>query len=60
MQLKVEKITKQSDGVTVETLQKDGKKNKHEVDVVLISVGRRPYTKNLNLDKKSNHKKLVL
>tara|TARA_B100002051_G_scaffold276312_1_gene323854 strand:- start:511 stop:1908 length:1398 start_codon:yes stop_codon:yes gene_type:complete len=48
---KVEKITKQSDGVTVETLQKDGKKNKHEVDVVLISVGRRPYTKNLNLDK---------
>ncbi len=48
---KVEKITKESDGVTVETLQKDGKKNKHEVDVVLISVGRRPYTKNLNLDK---------
>ena len=48
---KVEKITKKSDGVTVETLQKDGKKNKHEVDVVLISVGRRPYTKNLNLDK---------
>jgi len=45
---KVEKITKKSDGVTVETLQKDGKKNKHEVDVVLISVGRRPYTKNLN------------
>ena len=48
---KVEKITKKSDGVTVETLQKDGKKNKREVDVVLISVGRRPYTKNLNLDK---------
>ena len=48
---KVEKITKNKNGVSVETLDKDGKKNKFEVDVVLISVGRKPYTKNLNLEK---------
>ena len=48
---KVDKITKNSNGVTVETSQNDGQKVKHNVDVVLISVGRRPYTKNLNLDK---------
>ena len=48
---KVDKITKNSNGVTVETSQNDGQKVKHDVDVVLISVGRRPYTKNLNLDK---------
>jgi dihydrolipoamide dehydrogenase len=48
---KVDKIIKNSNGVTVETTQNDGQKVKHDVDVVLISVGRRPYTKNLNLDK---------
>ena len=48
---KVDKIIKNSNGVTVETSQNDGQKVKHDVDVVLISVGRRPYTKNLNLDK---------
>ena len=48
---KVDKITKNSNGVTVETSQNDGQKVKHDVEVVLISVGRRPYTKNLNLDK---------
>ena len=48
---KVDKITKNSNGVTVETSQNDGQKVKHDVDVILISVGRRPYTKNLNLDK---------
>ena len=48
---KVDKITKNSNGVTVETSQNDGQKVKHDGDVVLISVGRRPYTKNLNLDK---------
>ena len=49
MNTKVEKITKKIDGVIVETSDNNGNKNKHEVDVVLISVGRKPYTNNLNL-----------
>ena len=48
---KVEKINKLKDGVIIETSDKEGKKNKFEVDVVLISVGRKPFTKNLNLEK---------
>jgi len=48
---KVEKITKSKDGVIIETSNKEGNKNKFEVDVVLISVGRKPFTKNLNLKK---------
>jgi len=48
---KVEKISKSKNGVVIETSNKEGKKNKFEVDVVLISVGRKPFTKNLNLDK---------
>ena len=48
---KVEKINKSKDSVIIETLNKDGKKNKFEADVVLISVGRKPFTKNLNLEK---------
>ena len=48
---KVEKITKSKDGVIIETSNKEGNKNKFEVDVVLISVGRKPFTKNLNLEK---------
>jgi len=48
---KVEKISKLKNGVVIETSNKEGKKNKFEVDVVLISVGRKPFTKNLNLDK---------
>jgi len=48
---KVEKIKKLKDGVIIETSDKEGKKNKFEVDVVLISVGRKPFTKNLNLEK---------
>ena len=51
LKTKVEKITKSKNGVIIETFSKEGKKNKFEVDVVLISVGRRPYTKNLNLEK---------
>ena len=48
---KVEKITKSKDGVIIETSNKEGNKKKFEVDVVLISVGRKPFTKNLNLEK---------
>ena len=51
LKTKVEKITKSKNGVIIETFNKEGKKNKFEADVVLISVGRRPYTKNLNLEK---------
>ena len=40
---KVEKITKNDQGVIIETTNKDSK-NKIEADVVLISVGRKPYT----------------
>ena len=46
---KVEKISKSSEGVIVEISNK-GNKSKLEADVVLISVGRKPYTDNLNLD----------
>ena len=47
---KVEKISKNDQGVIIETSNKDAK-NKIEADVVLISVGRKPYTEKLNLDK---------
>ena len=47
---KVEKITKNDHGVIIETSTKDSK-NKIEADVVLISVGRKPYTDKLNLEK---------
>ena len=48
---KVEKITKSKNSVIIETSNKEGKKNKFEADVVLISVGRKPFIKKLNLDK---------
>ncbi len=47
---KVEKITKNEQGVIIETSNKNSK-NKIEADVVLISVGRKPYTDKLNLEK---------
>ena len=47
---KVEKISKNDKGVIIETSNKDAK-NKIEADVVLISVGRKPYTDKLNLEK---------
>ena len=47
---KVEKIAKNDQGVIIETSNKDAK-NKIEADVVLISVGRKPYTDKLNLKK---------
>ena len=47
---KVEKITKKNNGVIIEMSNKNGDKNKLEADVVLISVGRKPFTNNLNLE----------
>ncbi len=47
---KVEKITKSQNGVSIDIVSKENKKNKIDADVVLISVGRKPYTKNLNLE----------
>ena len=47
---KVEKINKNQNGVSINTLDKSNKKNTIEADVVLISVGRRPFTKYLNLE----------
>ena len=46
----VEKITKNENGVILEVIDKDNKKNNIEADVVLISVGRRPYTTGLKLE----------
>ena len=47
---KVEKITKSKSSVSIDTIDKEKKKNKVEADVVLISVGRKPHTKGLNLN----------
>ena len=47
---KVEKIIKTQNGVTIETKDKENKKNKIEANVVLISVGRKPNTYGLNLN----------
>ena len=49
MQNKVETIQKNNSGAVVSTIDKDGKKNNFECDVVLISVGRKPNTEGLNL-----------
>ena len=50
MQNKVEKIKKNNSGAIVSTVDKDGKKNNFECDIVLISVGRKPNTEGLNLE----------
>ena len=46
---KVEKITKSKNCVSIDIVDKEKKKNKIDADVVLISVGRKPHTKGLNL-----------
>ena len=51
LQTKVDSIKKDKKGVMIKTTDKTGKKIVFESDVVLISVGRKPYTKNLNLEK---------
>jgi dihydrolipoamide dehydrogenase len=49
MQTKVEEIKKSFKGATVSTSDKDGKKINFDCDIVLVSVGRKPNTDNLNL-----------
>ena len=51
MEQKVENIKKNSSGANVSIIDKSGKKNNIDCDVVLISVGRKPNTSGLNLDK---------
>ena len=51
MQHKVDSILKNNSGAVVTIIDKDGKKNNSDCDVVLISVGRKPNTKGLNLEK---------
>ena len=51
MQHKVEKITKKNSSANVLTIDKDGNKKDFDCDVVLVSVGRKPNTEGLNLEK---------
>jgi len=51
MQHKVEKITKKNSSAIVLTLDKDGNRKNFDCDVVLVSVGRKPNTEGLNLEK---------
>ncbi len=51
MQHKVEKIKKNNSNAIVSTLTENGTKKDFECDVVLISVGRKPNTEGLNLQK---------
>ncbi|SVC40980.1 uncharacterized protein METZ01_LOCUS293834, partial [marine metagenome] len=50
MQIKVESIKNNKTSAKVSLLDKDGKKSELECNVVLISVGRKANTKDLNLD----------
>ena len=51
MQHKVEKITKKNSSAIVSTMDKDGNTKDFDCDVVLVSVGRKPNTEGLNLEK---------
>ena len=51
MQHKVEKIKKNNNNAVVSTISSEGTKKDFECDVVLISVGRKPNTDGLNLQK---------
>ena len=48
---KVEKIIKKENGISISTVNEQNETVNYDGDLVLISVGRKPYTKNLNLDK---------
>ena len=50
LQTKVNSIKKNNKRAVVSTTNSDGKKINFECNVVLVSVGRKPNTKNLNLD----------
>jgi len=51
MSTKVEKITKKGENVEIETSNSKGEKSFHDCDVALISIGRKAFTNNLNLEK---------
>ena len=51
MQNKVEKIQKTKSGAIIHTKDQNGNQNQFECDIVLISVGRKPNTNGLNLEK---------
>jgi len=51
MNTKVKKITKKSENIEIETSNNKGEKNTHVCDVALISIGRKAFTNNLNLEK---------
>ena len=51
MQTKVKEIKKNNKGATILTSSKDGKDQTMNCDVVLISIGRKPNIKSLNLEK---------
>ncbi len=51
LKTKVETITKNNNLIKINTTDDQGIKKQLDCDVVLISVGRRPNTSNLNLDK---------
>ena len=51
MSTKVEKITKKGENVEIETSNSRGEKSSHDCDVALISIGRKAFTDNLNLEK---------
>ncbi len=51
MQHKVENIKKNGSKAIVSTIDKSGNKKNFDCDVVLISVGRKPNTRGLNLEK---------
>ena len=62
LETKVSSIKKTKDAVIINSKNKDGKEIKFDCDVVLISVGRKPKTTNLNLEKvgvKLNSKKRI-
>ena len=51
MKNKVEKIKKTKSGAVIHTKDQNGNQNQFECDIVLISVGRKPNTNGLNLEK---------
>ena len=51
LQHKVENVQKNNKGAVVSTSDKSGNKKNFECDIVLISVGRKPNTNGLNLEK---------
>ena len=51
MNHKVEEVKKNKSGAVISTLDKEGNKKDFECDVVLISVGRKPNTNGLNIEK---------